>query len=124
MHQLGTLTGPGGPDGERDHILVQRQRTDQRIDIFSFSATCYEAYTNRQPWQTPTNVGESFDTVLQHINMPPADIRKLAKDIDEQVAKAIMKGIASHPDDRWPTMRRMVNELREAAIRLNQLPEE
>ncbi len=118
---------PGNRTGTANYMapeLIKRQRTDQRIDIFSFAVTCYESYTRKQPWQTPTNIAESLDTILQHINQPPNDIRKLAPGIDEQVAKAIMKGIAPHPDDRWPTMRRMVNELREAATRLNQMPEE
>lgn len=118
---------PGNRTGTANYMapeLIKRQRTDQRIDIFSFAVTCYESYTRKLPWQTPTNVAETLDTILQHINQPPNDIRKLSPGIDEQVAKAIMKGIATNPDDRWPTMRRMVNELREAAARLNQLPEE
>jgi serine/threonine protein kinase len=118
---------PGNRTGTANYMapeLIKRQRTDQRIDVFSFAVTCFESYTRQQPWHTPTNIAESFDMVLQHINQPPGDIRKLTKDIDEQVAAAIMKGIASHPDDRWPTMRRMVNELREAATRLKQLPDE
>lgn len=118
---------PGNRTGTANYMapeLIKRQRTDQRIDIFSFAVTCFESYSRKLPWQTPTNIAESLDTVLQHINQPPNDIRNLAKDIDEQVAKAIMKGIAPRPDDRWPTTRRMVNELREAATRLNQMPEE
>jgi serine/threonine protein kinase len=118
---------PGNRTGTANYMapeLIKRQRTDHRIDIFSFSVTSFESYARKLPWHTPANVAESFDTVLQHINQPPHDIRKVAPGIDEQVAKAIMKGIASHPDDRWPTMRRMVNELREAAARLNQLPGE
>lgn len=116
---------PGNRTGTANYMapeLIKRQRTDQRIDIFSFAVTCFESYTRKLPWHTPTNVSDAFDTVLQHINQPPHEIRKLATEIDEQVAAAIMKGIASHPNDRWPTMRRMVNELRDAASRLNQLP--
>lgn len=116
---------PGNRTGTANYMapeLIKRQRTDQRIDVFSFAVTCFEAHTRRLPWKTPTTVADAFDTVLQHINQPPDDVRTLARGIDEQVAAAIMKGIAAHPNDRWPTMRRMVNELRDAATRLGQLP--
>src|SRR6516165_6270870 len=91
---------PGNRTGTANYMapeLIKRQPTDQRIDIFSFAITCYEMFSKRYPWKA----AESLDAVLQHINTPPHDIRETAPGIDEQVATAIMKGLASNLRDRW-----------------------
>ncbi len=106
---------PGNRTGTANYMapeLIKRQRTDQRIDVFSYAVTCYEMYAKRLPWEA----AETLDAVLQHINSPPDDIRKHVKDIDPRVADAIMQGLALEPRDRWQTMTEMVNELREAYL--------
>ncbi len=106
---------PGNRTGTANYMapeLIKRQRTDQRIDVFSYAITCYEMYAKRLPWEA----AETLDAVLQHINSPPDDIRKHVPDIDPRVADAIMQGLALDPRDRWQTMTEMVNELREAYL--------
>lgn len=112
-----TFQAPGNRTGTAMYMapeLIKRQRTDQRIDIFSYAVTCYEMYTRRFPWEG----GETLEMVLQHINTPPEDIRKLCPEIDSQVADTIMRGLKSHPDDRWSTIADMLVPLREAHERL------
>src|SRR5215471_12693271 len=94
--------------------LIKRQKTDQRIDVFSYAVTCYEMFTRRYPWKA----AESIEMVLQHINSPPLDVREAAPGIDEQVAAAIMKGLRTNPNDRWPSIDPMLYQLREAQARL------
>jgi serine/threonine protein kinase len=108
---------PGNRTGTAMYMapeLIKRQRTDQRIDIFSYAVTCYEMYTKRFPWEG----GETLEMVLQHINTPPENIRTFCPEIDDQVADAIMRGLKSHPDDRWSTISDMLVPLREAHARL------
>jgi eukaryotic-like serine/threonine-protein kinase len=108
---------PGNRTGTANYMapeLIKRLRTDQRIDIFSFSITCYEMFTKRYPWEA----GMTLDMAIQHINKPPTDIRDLVPDIDEQVAETIMRGLERDPNDRWPSMGRMLAPLREAQSRL------
>lgn len=100
--------------------LIKRMPTDQRIDVFSFAITCYEMCTRRLPW----DAGDTFDTVLQRINTPPRDIRKLVRYIDEQVAETIMRGLEAEPDRRWPSIRQMLEPLREAKLRIEGPDEE
>lgn len=110
---------PGNRTGTAHYMapeLIKRQQTDQRIDIFSFATGCYEMYAKRFPWDTTT--GLSLEMVLHHINRPPKDIREFVPDIDENVADAIMKGLALHPDDRWQTTSDMLVPLREAQRRI------
>ncbi len=101
---------PGNRTGTANYMapeLIKRQSTDQRIDIFSYAVTCYEMFTKKLPWPA----ADTLESVLQHVNKPPEDIRNFAPKLDEQVAVAIMKGLEREPDDRWRTMRLMVNEL-------------
>lgn len=102
---------PGNRTGTANYMapeLIKRQRTDQRIDIFSYAMTCYEMWAKRLPWDAV----ESLDAVTQTINNPPTDIRKFAKRMNKDVADTIMKGLERHPDDRWQTIGEMLAPLR------------
>ena len=103
---------PGNRTGTATYMapeLIKRQKTDQRIDIFAYAVTCFEMYTKELPWPG----GETLEAVVQHINLPPKELRKLVPDIDPVVAKTIMRGLALQPQDRWPTMGQMLQPLRE-----------
>ena len=111
---------PGNRTGTANYMapeLIKRQRTDQRIDVFSYAVTCYEMYARRLPWE----LGESLETVMQHINNPAADIRELVKNIDEQVADTIMKGLEASPSNRWSKISDMLQEFRAVEARLAKL---
>lgn len=102
---------PGNRTGTADYMapeLIKRQRTDQRIDIFSYAITCYEMWAKRKPWES----AETLDAVVQHINVPPTDIRKYKKRIDSTIADTIMQGLTLHPDDRWQTISEMISPFR------------
>ena len=104
---------PGNRTGTATYMapeLIKRQKTDQRIDIFAYAVTCFEMYTKELPWPG----GETLEAVVQHINLPPKELRKLVPEIDPVVAKTIMRGLALQPQDRWPTMGQMLQPLREA----------
>jgi serine/threonine protein kinase len=104
---------PGNRTGTANYMapeLIKRQRTDQRIDIFSYAVTCYEMWAKRLPWEAAA----SLEAAVQHINKPATDIRKYAKKIDETVADTIMQGLALYPDDRWQTIGDMLAPLRKA----------
>ena len=108
---------PGNRTGTANYMapeLIKRQRTDQRIDVFSYAVTCYEMYARRLPWEH----GESLETVMQHINNPPIDLREIAKNVDDQVADTIMKGLEAAPSNRWSRISDMLKEFREAEPRL------
>lgn len=100
---------PGNRTGTANYMapeLIKRLKTDQRIDIFSYSVTCYEMYTRRFPWKS----GQTLEAAVQHINQPATDIRTLVPDIDETVAETIMKGLQTRPDDRWQRVEQMIEQ--------------
>ncbi|TXT36622.1 MAG: serine/threonine protein kinase-related protein [Planctomycetota bacterium] len=106
---------PGNRTGTANYMapeLIKRQRTDQRIDIFSFAVTAYEMFAKRLPWDVLEQ--ETLETVLQHINKPPKPITDFASHIDSRVAEVIMKGLETNPDHRWQTMSELLIPLRKA----------
>ncbi|MFN9373663.1 MAG: serine/threonine protein kinase [Planctomycetaceae bacterium] len=108
---------PGNRTGTAAYMapeLVRRQRTDARIDIYSYAMTCYEMFTRRHPWPEAT----SLEAVVQHLNQPPLEIQTLVPTIDPQVAAAIMKGLERDPAQRWSRVQLMTDEFRQAAERL------
>ena len=106
---------PGNRTGTANYMapeLIKRQRTDQRIDIFSFAVTAYEMFAKRLPWDVLEQ--ETLETVLQHINKPPKPITNFAPQIDSRIAEVIMKGLETNPDHRWQTMSELLIPLRKA----------
>ncbi|RMG39108.1 MAG: serine/threonine protein kinase [Planctomycetota bacterium] len=108
---------PGNRTGTATHMapeLIKRQRTDHRIDLYSYAVTCYEMWTGELPFEAD----RSLDAVVKHINQPPRDIRSLNPEVPELVAETIMKGLEKHPDDRWSSASEMVERFREAQRQL------
>ncbi len=104
---------PGNRTGTANYMapeLIKRQKTDQRIDVFSFAVTAYEMCSKRLPWDVPDQ--ETLDTVLQHINKPPKPLTSLAPHIDPRVADILMKGLLPNPNDRWQSMAELLIPLR------------
>src|SRR3984885_11658211 len=114
---------PGNRTGTANYMapeLIKRQRTDQRIDIFSYAVTCFEMYCKELPW--PSDNGASLEMMLKRINTKPRDIRELVPNLDEQIASAIMRGLEAEPQNRWQNASEMVPELRVALHRLQPPP--
>jgi serine/threonine protein kinase len=110
---------PGNRTGTANYMapeLIKRQRTDQRIDIFSYAVTCFEMYTKELPW--PSITGATLEMMLKRINTKPREIHELIPKLDDQIAKAIMRGLEAEPHNRWPTVSEMLAELRQAYQRL------
>lgn len=108
---------PGNRTGTAAYMapeLIKRQPTDQRIDVYSYAMTCYEMFAGKLPWPA----ADTMEAVLQHVNSPPKPLQKFREDLDPQVVATVMKGLERHPDQRWQTIRQMVNEFQSAAKRL------
>jgi serine/threonine protein kinase len=116
---------PGNRTGTANYMapeLIKRLPTDERIDIFSYAVTVFEMFTRQLPWKVEGN--DSFESVVQHINKAPKDIRKLAPEVDEQIGRAVMKGLERDPRERWSSMQKFLDELRAAGRRLKNVPQD
>lgn len=102
---------PGNRTGTADYMapeLVKRQRTDQRIDVYSYAVTCYEMFTGQLPFPS----GKSIETIVKNLNRPPRDPRELAPDLPEELVQVILRGLEKRPEDRWQTSQEMTQALK------------
>jgi serine/threonine protein kinase len=104
---------PGNRTGTPNYLapeLIKRTTTDHRVDMFALGVTAYEVFTGHLPWEK----AESLQTLLSHLNSPGRDPRDFCPDMDERVARFLIKAIERDPRDRFQTP----GEFREALKRL------
>ena len=105
---------PGNRTGTADYMapeLVKRQRTDQRIDVYSYAVTCFQMCTNKLPFPQ----GQNMETIVKNLNRAPRNIRDLAPNLSEEIATVIMRGLEKRPEDRWQTAKQMVEAFEKAS---------
>ncbi|MBL4884497.1 MAG: serine/threonine protein kinase [Planctomycetaceae bacterium] len=105
---------PGNRTGTADYMapeLVKRQRTDQRIDVYSYAVTCYQMCVNRLPYPP----GKNMQTIIKNLNRAPADIREFVPDLPVEMVQVIMKGLEKRPDDRWQSAAEMTEAFKQFA---------
>lgn len=93
---------PGNRTGTPNYMapeLVKRQKTDPRIDIFSFGVTAYELCTFELPWER----GTTGQAAMGHAMHPPRDILGARPKLNPALAQAIMRCVDRNPDNR-PTL--------------------
>ncbi len=81
--------------------IIRRRHTDQRVDIFAFGVTAYHVITYELPWPTTELSGLA---ALAHDTQPPRDIRQYCPNLNETLAKAIMKCMEPAPKDRFQSI--------------------
>jgi eukaryotic-like serine/threonine-protein kinase len=100
---------PGNRTGTPNYLapeLIKRTTTDHRLDLFALGVTAYEMFTNNMPWER----SESLITLMSHMNSAGKDPREFVPDMDENLAKLLIKGIQRDPSARFQS----ATELREA----------
>lgn len=88
---------------------AQGHKLDNRSDVYSMGVVMYETLTNRLPLLGKTMV----ETMRKHIEETPPPFSQVRPDlyIPERVESIIMKAMAKSPDDRFPSMEHLAQEL-------------
>lgn len=105
--QAGTIKGtPAYMSPEQ----VKGQPVDSRSDLFSFGVLLYEMATGKPPFQRGTAV-ETMHAVAFDEPPEPATIRA---DVPAELARIIGRCLQKRPEDRYPTARELIEDLRVA----------
>ena len=82
---------------------------DARADQFAFCIVAWEALYGKRPFPGAT-LAALEESIEKHVLVAPRDLG-----VPDRVRSAIARGLAIHPDDRYPDMHALLAALREAA---------
>jgi serine/threonine-protein kinase len=89
-----------------EQISTQRD-IDHRVDVYAMGVILYEALCGRVPY-----IAESVGALaVRMLTVPPEPIAKLRPDLPPELAELIMRSIARDRDERFPTMRALIDAL-------------
>lgn len=103
---------PGNRTGTLNYMapeLLRRESTDERIDIFSYGASAFEALTGKLPYDATNN---SMALMLQRINSDPMDPAKANPKLSPALCAILRKATARRKEDRYASMTDLLVDLK------------
>ena len=103
---------PGNRTGTLNYMapeLLRREPTDERIDVFSYGVTAFEALTGKHPYDVTNN---SMAMMLQRINTDPMDPLKANPKLSPPLCEILRKAIARRKEDRYASMTDLLTDLK------------
>jgi serine/threonine protein kinase len=94
-----------------EQVNVNRATVDERSDIFSMGVVLYETAALREPFRGRF-VQETFENII-HDHPPPPSKAAPDRGIPPAFDAVVMRAIAKSPADRFPSMRDLLEALRE-----------
>ncbi|MBC8352291.1 MAG: serine/threonine protein kinase [Planctomycetes bacterium] len=104
---------PGNRTGTPAYMapeVSRRQKTDQRLDMFSFGMTAYQLCAFELPWPVSDKPAMS---ALAYSATPPEDLLRYAPQLNNTLAQAIMQCLSPSPNQRPQTGGEFVRMIRE-----------
>ena len=109
------FTQPGNRTGTPNYMapeIMRRKTTDQRLDIFSFGVSVYHLCAFELPWPKPPPEKAAL-AAIAHDKVEPRNIREYMKNINSELADAIMSCLAPDPRQRPQTLKDFLETIRE-----------
>ncbi|MCB9714694.1 MAG: tetratricopeptide repeat protein [Myxococcales bacterium] len=86
------------------------RRTDARSDQFAFCVALYEALYGERPFAGESIAQLTMALIEQEIRPAPR-----GSTVPRSLRRALLRGLAKEPSERWPTMEALLTELRRIA---------
>jgi serine/threonine-protein kinase len=109
----GAHTASGMIVGTPEYMAPEQcdnRAVDARTDVYALGVMAYEVATGRLPFSAPGIA----QVLLAQLRQRPAPPRQLRPDIQPAFERVILKALEKRPEDRFPDMRSMGEELRTA----------
>ena len=108
------LTATGAVMGTADYMSPEQAADDlvsTASDRYSLAVVAYEMFTGRVPFQSESTAA----VLVAHITRPVPPPHELRGELLAHVEAVLRRGLAKHPNDRFPTASSFVAALRPAA---------
>jgi len=104
-----SISQPGALIGTVPYMSPEQllgEAVDERSDVYSASAVLYELLGGVRP-----STGDRFETITHAIlNVPPARLRTLGREVPETVERVVFMGLAKRASERYQTAGDMLHD--------------
>lgn len=109
-HGAATGTGPNMTIGTPHYISpeqAQGRPLDGRADLYALGVTLYKAATGELPFRS----SDWWELARMHVEDAPIPPTQLRADLSGRFERVILRCLAKHPDDRYPSAEALSAEL-------------
>ncbi len=95
---------------------AQGQKLDGRSDLYALGVTLYKAATGELPFRS----SDWFELARMHVEVPPPPPSTKRPELSRRLERIILKCLAKHPHDRYPSAAALLAELESMEDRARQ----